>query len=137
MGYIDMLNQTSHINLWLNCGSRTNTKGDLLGIWISLHYANVWNINLKQVVGESLLIVNWAKKQCSIHEIHLQTWLDLTLDLLGHFQIFLSYISSKDSTTKNQCTYFRENMMYVILDQDIDGLHLSHMSTFINVTTFR
>ena len=56
-----------------------------MGLWMVLYFVKLWHINMMQVVGDSLLIVNWENKQCLIQAMHLQSWLDSRTNLLKHF----------------------------------------------------
>jgi hypothetical protein len=44
----------SRITKWFfSCGGGTNTKAELLGLWTTLHLANLWSIKHIMVLGDS------------------------------------------------------------------------------------
>ena len=53
------LDRYREIKLWLNCGPSINTRGELMGLWMVLYFANFRYIILDQVGGDSLLILKW------------------------------------------------------------------------------
>ena len=46
----------------------TNTKAELLVIWELLYFAKEKETSLAMILGDSKVIIDWAK---SIHEIHI------------------------------------------------------------------
>lgn len=55
-----VLDQDRHINLWMNCGMGTNTRGELMALWLVLYYAKLHHLALQHIAGDSKLIINWA-----------------------------------------------------------------------------
>jgi ribonuclease HI len=58
----------------LNVGSGTNSKVELLGLWVLLIFARVRMIDQFQVVGDSKLMIDWALNKCSFKATTLVFW---------------------------------------------------------------
>ena len=56
----------------MRCGSGSNTKGEILSLWL----IGLDNIN---VFGDSKVIMEWATEARSINVLHLLAWLKKTL----------------------------------------------------------
>jgi ribonuclease HI len=70
------------ITKWiLNCGPGTNTKAELLGLWVSLLLASSWNITLLLICGDSKVIIDWISRKSQLQAIHVESWKQKTLDL--------------------------------------------------------
>jgi ribonuclease HI len=70
------------ITKWsLNCGRGTNTKAELLGLWVTLSLASCWNITHLHICGDSKVIIDWISKKSLLHSIHTESWKQKTLDL--------------------------------------------------------
>ena len=48
-------------NIMWNCGNGTNTRFEMLALWSLLYYARTLDIDTIQIVGDSKVIVDWAK----------------------------------------------------------------------------
>jgi ribonuclease HI len=76
----------ARVTKWfLNCGGGTNTKAELLGLWVSLTLAARWSINHLLVLGDSRVIIDWITQKCNLHSIHIEGWLHLTRNLSEKF----------------------------------------------------
>jgi ribonuclease HI len=78
----------SRITKWfLNCGSGSNTKAELMGLWASLLLASSWSISHLLVRGDSSVIINWINKKTELHSVQIEGWKKKTLDLSQSFTI--------------------------------------------------
>jgi ribonuclease HI len=85
--------QTRTTNWYLNCGAGTNNKAELLGLWVSLTLAKIWNLNHILVLGDSKLIIDWINQTCKFNSVHLEGWKQETLKLSTNFSdIHFSHI---------------------------------------------
>lgn len=71
------------IKLWLHGGDGTNTKEELLSLWLVLFFSSKAKIILEQVAGDSMTIVNWENTEASITALDLSSWMDQTMLLLS------------------------------------------------------
>jgi hypothetical protein len=51
--------------LGLNVGSGTNSKAELLGLWVLLFFSRVQKLEHLQVYGDSKLMIDWDLNKCS------------------------------------------------------------------------
>jgi ribonuclease HI len=76
----------SRITKWmLNCGPGTNTKAELMGLWVSLLLASWWSINHLIVRGDSKVIIDWISKKSNLRAIHVDSWKQKSMDLANGF----------------------------------------------------
>jgi ribonuclease HI len=71
--------------LKMNCGSGTNTKGELLALWCILYFACFKKINRLQLVGDSKIIIDWFANDNNLQVISLQPWMTRIRELSGRF----------------------------------------------------
>jgi ribonuclease HI len=77
--------QSRITNWFINCGSGTNTKAELLGLWTTLTLAALWSIDDLHVQGDSRVIIDWITNKSKLNSIHLEGWMQKTRDLLQRF----------------------------------------------------
>jgi ribonuclease HI len=76
----------SRITSWfINCGSGTNTKAELLGLWTTLTLAALWSLDALHVQGDSRVIIDWISNKGRLNSIHLAGWMHKTRDLIQRF----------------------------------------------------
>jgi ribonuclease HI len=79
--------QVSCINKWhINCGEGTNTKAELMGVWVTLTLANLWNIPKLQLMGDSKVIIDWLNDKGNLYAINIEGWKRKTKVLTTNFQ---------------------------------------------------
>lgn len=65
----------TRITKWfLNCGVGTNTKAELLGLWVTLTLATLWSIEKSLNLGDSKVIIDWIKQQAQLHAVNIECW---------------------------------------------------------------
>jgi ribonuclease HI len=74
------------ITKWfLNCGSGSNTKAELMGLWATLSLAFSWSISHLMVRGDSSVIIDWINQKTELHSVQIEGWKQKTLDLSVRF----------------------------------------------------
>jgi ribonuclease HI len=79
---------------YLNVGTGSNTKAELMGIWATLTLAIHLNIRRLQALGDSKVIIDWLKGKAKLDVCYLEGWkkrTKRTLQILSELK-FLSYI---------------------------------------------
>jgi len=71
---------------FLNGGSGTNSKDELLGAWGTLTMEKMWNITKLKVFGDSKVIIDWLNNGCTLNANHLEGWKYKTKEISSHFQ---------------------------------------------------
>lgn len=116
------------IKLWLHGGIGTNTKGELLGLWIVLFFAYWVRINLAQIVGDSLVIVTSANDAASINALALSSWMDQIKSLLGRvpgtsiIHIFRKHNSVADTLSQRGLVATAGMIFYEIIEGSRDPI---------------
>ena len=65
----------TRITKWfLNCGAGSNTKAELLGLWVTLTLATLWSIEKSLNLGDSKVIIDWIKQQAQLHAVNIECW---------------------------------------------------------------
>jgi ribonuclease HI len=76
----------SRITKWfLNCGQGTNTKAELMGLWVSLFLASSWSISHLLVRGDSRVIIDWITHKSKLNAVHVACWKQKTRELSKGF----------------------------------------------------
>jgi ribonuclease HI len=79
--------QSRTTNWFLNCGAGSNTKAELMGLWVSLSLATVWSLNHILVLGDSKIIIDWINHNSKLHSVHIEGWKEKTLKLSNNFSV--------------------------------------------------
>ena len=69
----------------MRCGSGTNTKGELLSLWLLLHFSLGLGLDDILVYGDSKVITDWVAEAHDINILHLSAWLKQTRLLIRSF----------------------------------------------------
>jgi ribonuclease HI len=69
----------------MNCGSGTNTKGELLALWCILYFANVLKVTRLLLAGDSKIIIDWFNNVNNLQVLSLQPWMEKIRRLSGSF----------------------------------------------------
>jgi ribonuclease HI len=72
-------------NWHLNCGSGSNTKAELMGLWVSLSLATFWSLDHILVLGDSRIIIDWINLHSKLHSVQIEGWMERTLKLSRNF----------------------------------------------------
>jgi ribonuclease HI len=93
-------------SLKLNCGPRTNNRGELLALWSILFFAHFKEIKILQMVGDSKVIVDWFSFKNNLQVSNLQHWMSKIRQLSGKFHdlktqhIYRDYNKEVDQLSK-------------------------------------
>ena len=75
-GFMIHLSGTHCLYFSLGCGSSTNTRSELLALWALLSMTKHMGIPMLTIFGDSLVIISWANRICSLNLPHLSHWCD-------------------------------------------------------------
>jgi ribonuclease HI len=101
----------------MNCGSGTNTRGELLALWSVLFFAHFKQISSLQLVGDSKVIVDWFSSKHNLQVLTLQPWMSRIHQLSENFQelniqhIYREYNREVDQLSK-QALLLEEGFLY-------------------------
>ena len=59
---------------YLNCGVGTNTKAELMGLWVTLTLAMLWVIDKILILGDSKVIIDWINKKSQLNAVNIEGW---------------------------------------------------------------
>ena len=69
----------------LGCGSSTNTRAGLLALWASLQVTKYIGLSYLHIFGDSSVIINWEKRESTLHVVDLEAWCYNTRLLIPSF----------------------------------------------------
>ena len=70
----------------MSCDSGTNSKGELLALWIILFLARHLNLDDICIYGDSKVFVDWEEKRNNVNILHLSVWMKHTRLLMEKFK---------------------------------------------------
>lgn len=85
VGVVLFLNQSHYINIRYAPGGGSNNKAELIALWTLLETAKQKDVRKLQVLGDSKLVIDWAKWKISIQNINLA---NIMRDIRLSFQSF-------------------------------------------------
>ena len=85
IGYNLHLNETHSFEFAVGVGQCTNTKAELVGLWALLLSTHMMGIPSLQVLGDSSVVINWAKGKSSLSPPELLYWCRENRKLCTHF----------------------------------------------------
>ena len=68
------LNDSHFLSFSLGYGKSTNTRAEILALWVLLVVSKLLGIPLQTIYGDSLVIINWANKLSSLDSPSLKHW---------------------------------------------------------------
>ena len=86
VGAILYLEYYRNYQLWLNCSPGTNTKGELLSLWILLRLAEFLGMDGIQIFGDSKINIDWDIGIHHIYSAYLSPWIRQVKVLIDSFQ---------------------------------------------------
>jgi ribonuclease HI len=85
-GGLISISKNSHYRWTFNCGPGTNTRAELLGVWATLHLATRLNIEVLQIFGDSIIVIDWLNSRGKLQVISLLGWKDRIRELQSTFR---------------------------------------------------
>ena len=65
-GFVLHILVSHFLSFSLGCGKSTNTRAELLALWVVLAVSKLLGIPLHSTFGDSLVIINWANRRFSL-----------------------------------------------------------------------
>ena len=130
VGYCIFLNDSHYLEFSLGVGYGTNTKAELLSLWVLLLSSHMMGIPLSHVYGDSQVIINWAKGSTVLSPPELVHWSRETKKLISSFQdlsfthIYREHNRTADRLSKNALSFtqgkgcFMEYIENLLVSQD-------------------
>jgi ribonuclease HI len=92
--------------LKMNCGNGTNTKGEMLALWLILYFSYLKQVPRLLLMGDSKVIIDWYTNDNNLQVISLQPWMIKIRALSRQFQqtkaqhIYINYNQVVDRLSK-------------------------------------
>ena len=86
VGFCIHLNDYHYLEFSLGVEHGTNTKAELLSLWVLLLSSQMMGIPLSHVYGDSQVIINWVKGSTALSPTDLVHWCRETKKLISSFQ---------------------------------------------------
>jgi ribonuclease HI len=112
---------------YLNCGSRTNTKEELLGVWALLTLASRLSILEIHVQGDSNIIIEWLKGKSHLQVATLECWKVRIGELIKLFQkitfshVYREYNKVADNLSKYALLQVPGKIVYYCCEEEHEG----------------
>jgi ribonuclease HI len=106
--------------LKMNCGSGTNTRGELLALWCLLYFACYKKITKLQLVGDSKVIIDWFTNENDLQVVSLLPWMTRIRVLSGSFiqlkaqHIYRAYNKEVDQLSKTTLLLDEDGIHYAV-----------------------
>jgi ribonuclease HI len=116
---------------FLNCGSGTNTRAELLGAWALLTLANRLSLKTIHVMGDSKIIIDWLRRKGQLQVLSLDCWKDSITGLISTFQkisfdhVYREENQAADSLSKLALTREPGKLTYFQCIEEHEGPHMS------------
>jgi ribonuclease HI len=87
-GVIKISKDTNH--KWIfNCDIGTNSRDELLDVWVTLTLAICLGLNQLQVIGYSKIVIEWLNCRGNLNVTSLMGWKDRIRDLIKSFSTLI------------------------------------------------
>ena len=80
-----MLNKDHYLFLKLGCGLSTNTRSELLALWVLLSFSKHIGLPYLHIRGDSSAIINWFNGLASLETLDLSGWCKEISNLRSYF----------------------------------------------------
>ena len=128
-GICILLNESHSFEFALGAETCANTKAELIGLWALLHIAQLMGIPSLNILGDSSVIINWAKGTDNLSQPNLSHWCRDTKQLCTSFthmsfsHIYREHNQLADSLSKTALSLAPGMGFYSEL---FEGLEVSH-----------
>jgi hypothetical protein len=101
----------------MNCGKGTNSKGELMALWLILYFSYLKQVPRLLLMGDSKVIIDWYTNDNNFQVISLQPWMIKIRALSRHFQqikaqhIYRTYNQIVDRLSK-EALFLEEGGIY-------------------------
>jgi len=82
--------------VWMGCGSGSNTRVEMLALWMLLSFACWLGISKLQVLGDSQVILEWANQKYKLQVASLQHWSSRVLEKIFQYQFITFHLIYKE-----------------------------------------
>ena len=65
----------------MGCGKNTNTRAELMALWALLYFSEEIGLPMMHILGDSSVIINWAKGISTLTTLDLEAWCENIIDL--------------------------------------------------------
>ena len=108
----------------MSCSSGSNSKGELLALWIIFFFSNHLKLDGIQIYGDAKVIIDWALNVNNINILHLSAWLKNTRLLISNLKdisfshVFREHNQLTDSLSKRNLNVEEG---YIFSEKWVDG----------------
>jgi ribonuclease HI len=131
VGGVIRINEICSYKWFLNYGSGTNTRVELLGAWALLTLANRLSLKTIHIMGHSKIIIDWILGKGQLQVLSLDCWKDSITELITTFQnisfdhVYKVENQAPDSLSKLAPTREPGKLTYFQCIEENEGPHLS------------
>ena len=129
VGFVIHLNVDYCISFSLGCGSRSNTRVELLALWAILRVSELMGLPMHSIFGDSLVIISWLNRLSTLNVPSLSHWCDdICYMLLSAPHVIFKHIyrehnSQVDGLSKQA---LKMEMGSGFFSESLDGMVIDH-----------
>ena len=75
-GFVIYLNETHYFSFSMGCGCSTNTRAELLALWVVLRVSLMMGLPIHLISGDSMVIISWLNRLSALDIPTLMHWCD-------------------------------------------------------------
>ena len=79
-GYVIHLNDNHYFSFSLGCGCSTNTRAELLALWVVLRVSLIMGLPTHLIFGDSMVIISWLNGLSTLDISPLMHWCHTNMD---------------------------------------------------------
>ena len=84
--------------IWMCCGLGSNSKGELLTLWVILLLSNHLKSDGIQIYGDSKVLIDWDSNDNNVNILPILTWMKNIILLISKFKdIYFSHVYRKQN----------------------------------------
>ena len=125
------LNENHFYSFSMGCGCSTNTRAELLALWVVLRVSLIMGMPLLMIYGDSLVIISWLNRLSALDIPILRHWCEDIREMIFHFpsvifkHIYREHNSLADGLSK---TALNMDMGNGNFSESLDGLVIAQDS---------
>ena len=113
-----LISQDHYYCLKIGCGQSTNTRSELLALWVLLVTANIFGLPCLHIRGDSSAIINWFNWRVDLSALNLDGWchnikeLESSFLQLDSWHVYIEHNVKADGLSKEALSLASGHLLY-------------------------